>query len=373
MAPLTRFRADAQHNPSPLAAEYYAQRSCIPGTLLVTEAIFISPSAGGYASIPGIWSTSQIAGWKTIVDAVHAKGGVLFAQLWSLGRVAKGDVLKAEGAGEVHSASAIAVDAGQTNVGEGMSVPKAMTIQEIKTRVEEYAQATRNAMEAGFDGVEIHGANGYLIDQFFQSVSNVRTDAYGGSIESRARFGLEVTRACIAACNGDSSRVAIRLSPFGRFQGMGMDDPVPQFDYIVQEMRKLDLAYLHLIESRESGSAADGVYFSTGTTELAPFIETWGAEKPIILAGGMDPQKAKWVVEEVATGNNVLLGWGRYFISTPDLAYRLKHGLELNKRKTFYSAGEKGLLDYPFSEEFLQAQKEGKGFGFDAEGKASRL
>jgi NADPH2 dehydrogenase len=152
------------------------------------------------------------------------------------------------------------------------------------------------------------GANGYLIDQFFQSVSNIRTDAYGGSIPSRARFGLEVARACIAACGGDPKRVAIRLSPFGRFQGMGMDDPVPQFNYIVSEMKKLDVAYLHLIESRESGSAADGVYHSTGTTELLPFVETWGTEKPVILAGGFTPEKAKWAVEEVAKGENVMVG-----------------------------------------------------------------
>jgi NADPH2 dehydrogenase len=157
MAPLTRFRADAQHNPSPLAAEYYAQRSCVPGTLLVTEAIFISPSAGGYKSIPGIWTPTQVAGWKKIVDAVHAKGGVIFAQLWSLGRVATQAVLTEEGAGEVHSASAIPVDAAQTNVGKGLSVPKAMTVEEVQKRVEEYATAAKNALEAGFDGVEIHG------------------------------------------------------------------------------------------------------------------------------------------------------------------------------------------------------------------------
>jgi NADPH2 dehydrogenase len=211
------------------------------------------------------------------------------------------------------------------------------------------------------------GANGYLIDQFFQDVSNHRTDAYGGSIPARARFGLEVTRACIAACGNDPSKVAIRLSPFGKFQGMGMEDPVPQFNYIVSEMRKLNLAYLHLIESRESGSAADGVYFSTGTTELKPFIEAWGPDLPIILAGGFDAKKAKWVVEEVATGKNVLIGFGRYFISTPDVVFRLKHGIELNKweRKTFYSPGEKGLLDYPFSDEFLKRQREGKDLGFD--------
>ncbi|KAI5360840.1 Putative NADH:flavin oxidoreductase/NADH oxidase, aldolase-type TIM barrel, oxidoreductase Oye [Septoria linicola] len=357
MAPLTRFRADTQHNPNPLAKQYYAQRASTPGTLIITEATFISPRAGGYKHIPGIWSESQIAGWKDIVGGIHAQGSPAFMQLWALGRVAQGNVLEEEEEGgpyEVVSASAIAVDAKQTNSGAPTSVPHELSESEIQVYIRDYAQAAENAVEAGFDGVELHGANGYLIDQFWQDVSNQRTDAWGGSVEKRARFGLEVTKAVIEAV-GDSRKVGMRLSPWGNFQGMGMEDPRPQFEYIVKELKKLDLAYLHLIESRASGSAADGVYHDKGTEELQGLIDLWGSKDPLILAGGFTPEKAVWAINEVARGDNLAIGFGRYFISTPDLPYRLKHGLPLNKwnRKTFYTPGAEGLVDYEFSKEWL--------------------
>ena len=356
MAPLTRFRADKDHNPNPLAKQYYIQRASTPGTLIITEATFISPRAGGYKKIPGIWSEAQIAGWKDIVSGIHAQGSPVFIQLWALGRVAQADVLEKEERGpyKVSSASSIPVDASQTNFGKEAPPPHALTEEEIQIYIQEYAQAAKNSIEAGFDGVEIHGANGYLIDQFWQDVSNQRTDAWGGSIEKRARFGLEVTKAVIAAV-GDSKKVGMRLSPWGKFQGMGMEDPVPQFEYVIKELKKLDLAYLHLIESRKSGSAADGVYHDDGTNELKTFIDAWGPEDPLILAGGFTPEKAKWAVNEVATGDNIAIGFGRYFISTPDLPYRLKHGLPLNKwdRSTFYAPGAEGYVDYEFSKEWL--------------------
>ena len=280
----------------------------------------------------------------------------MFIQLWALGRVAQADVLEKEERGpyKVSSASSIPVDASQTNFGKEAPPPHALTEEEIQIYIQEYAQAAKNSIEAGFDGVEIHGANGYLIDQFWQDVSNQRTDAWGGSIEKRARFGLEVTKAIIAAV-GDSKKVGMRLSPWGKFQGMGMEDPVPQFEYVIKELKKLDLAYLHLIESRKSGSAADGVYHDDGTNELKTFIDAWGPEDPLILAGGFTPEKAKWAVNEVATGDNIAIGFGRYFISTPDLPYRLKHGLPLNKwdRSTFYAPGAEGYVDYEFSKEWL--------------------
>lgn len=354
MAPLTRFRADQHHNPSPYAKEYYEQRASVPGTFQVSEATFISPQAGGYKSIPGIWSESQIAGWKAIVDAVHQKGSYIYMQLWALGRVAQEPVLKEQGF-RVRSASPIPVPSDQTNTGAPTTIPDELTEAEIQSFIRDYAQAAANAIEAGFDGVEIHGANGYLIDQFWQDVSNQRRDGWGGSIPARARFGLEVTKAVIAAV-GDSKKVGMRLSPWGNFQGMLMDDPVPQFRYIVQELRKLDLAYLHLIESRVSGSAADGVYRDeSGTQENDPFIRDWGVDTPIILAGGFTPAKAAKVVGEQYTEDNVAIAFGRYFISTPDLPYRIQHGLELNQwdRPTFYKQGPGGYTDYPFSKEFL--------------------
>ncbi|CZT16351.1 related to NADH:flavin oxidoreductase/12-oxophytodienoate reductase [Ramularia collo-cygni] len=357
MAPLTRFRADAERNVHPDAAEYYTQRASIPGTLIITEAVFISVQAGGYKKIPGIFTDAHVEGWKKIVDSVHSKGSTIFMQLWHLGRVAQAKVLKEEGGYSVVGPSPISVDSSETSAGAATVVPVEMSISEVEATVRDYANATRNAIRAGFDGVEIHGANGYLIDQFFQDVSNQRSDRYGGSIENRARFGLEVAKACIEAA-GDSKKIGFRLSPYGQFQGMGMEDPLPQFTYIVNELKKLDLAYLHLIESRESGSAADGVYKAVGTNELIPLIETWGTETPIILAGGFTPEKAEWAVNEVATADNVLIAFGRYFISTPDLAYRVQHGLPLNKwdRKTFYAPGPEGYIDYPFSKEFLSRE-----------------
>ncbi|KXS98452.1 hypothetical protein AC578_8055 [Pseudocercospora eumusae] len=358
MAPLTRFRADEHHNPSPHAKTYYEQRSSTPGTLIITEATFISPSAGGYKKIPGIWSSSQIQSWKEIVSAVHKAGSPIYLQLWALGRVAQASVLENEEAGpyEVKAPSAIAVDPSQTSAGGATTVPKELTEAEIQQFIKDYAQAAKTAIhEAGFDGVEIHGANGYLIDQFWQDVSNQRTDRWGGSIENRARFGLEVTKAVIEAI-GDSKRVGMRLSPWGKFQGMGMQDPIPQFEYIIKELKDFDLAYLHLIESRKSGSAADGVYFDDGTKELRNFIEVWGTEVPIILAGGFTPEKAGWVVNEVAKGDNVAIAFGRYFISTPDLPFRIKKGIELNKwdRPTFYAPGPEGYTDYEFSKEWVE-------------------
>ncbi|KAF7192286.1 Chanoclavine-I aldehyde reductase easA [Pseudocercospora fuligena] len=361
MAPLTRFRADEHHNPSPHAKTYYEQRSSTPGTLIITEATFISPSAGGYKKIPGIWSTFQIQSWKEIVSAVHKAGSPIYLQLWALGRVAQASVLENEEGGpyEVKAPSAIAVDSSQTSAGGATTVPKELTEDEIQHLIKDYALAAKSAIhEAGFDGVEIHGANGYLIDQFWQDVSNTRTDRWGGSIENRARFGLEVTKAVISAI-GDSKRVGMRLSPWGKFQGMGMENPIPQFEYIIKELKKLDLAYLHLIESRKSGSAADGVYYDKGTEELKHFIEVWGTETPIILAGGFTPEKANWVVSEVATGDNVAIAFGRYFISTPDLPFRIRKGIELNKwdRPSFYAPGPEGYTDYEFSKEWLEEKE----------------
>lgn len=200
----------------------------------------------------------------------------------------------------------------------------------------------------------ILGANGYLIDQFWQDVCNLRTDNYGGSIEKRARFGLDVTKAVIEAV-GDSKKVGMRLSPWSNFQGMGMKDPVPQFSHIVSELKKLDLAYLHLVESRLSGTSADGVYQAV-TRENDPFVEIWGLQAPIMLAGGFDPPKAKRVLSEVYTAENVMIAFGRYFISTPDLPYRIQNDIALTpwNRKTFYKPeAAEGYIDYPFSKEFV--------------------
>jgi len=353
MAPLTRFRADEQHVPVDIVKEYYAQRAAIPGTLLISEATFISPQASGYNNVPGIWNDAQIAAWKGVTDAVHAKGSFIYLQLWALGRVAVPKNLERETGGPYPVVSASAVPVEQNG-----RVPKALTVEEIKSFVAHYAQAAKNAIAAGFDGVEIHGANGYLVDQFWQDVCNQRTDEYGGSIEKRARFGLEVTKAIIEAI-GDSKKVGIRLSPWSDFQGMKMDDPVPQFLHIIKELKKLDLAYLHLVESRLSGDAATGVYHAV-THENDPLVEAWGDQGgPIILAGGFTPAKAREVVTKIYTGDNICIAFGRHFISTPDLPFRLQRGIEFNPydRATFYKKmSPDGYTDYPYSQEWLSAQ-----------------
>jgi NADPH2 dehydrogenase len=246
MAPLTRYRADDNHVQLDIAQEYYTQRASVPGTMLITEATFISPRTSGYRNVPGIYSKAQIAAWKKITDAVHAKGSFIWCQLWALGRAAQADVLREESGSRFLSSSAIPI-------AEGKPVPEAMTEEEIWEFVGDYAAAARNAIEAGFDGVEIHGANGYLVDQFTQDTSNHRTDAWGGSVENRARFGLEVAKAVVEAVGAE--RTAIRLSPFSPFQAMKMKDPIPQFAYLAKGLKELKLAYLHVVESRVSGNA----------------------------------------------------------------------------------------------------------------------
>lgn len=347
MAPLTRFRADDKHVPmASLVPEYYAQRACVPGTLVVSEATFIAPQAGGYANVPGIWSQEQIDGWKKVTDAVHDKKSFIYMQLWALGRAASPDVLKKElGDGaRVVSASDIAF--------EGGAKPTPLTEHEIRDYVGLYAQAARNAVAAGFDGVEIHGANGYLIDQFLQDVSNNRTDAWGGSVENRSRFALDVTKAVVDAIGAD--RTGIRLSPYSPFQGMRMADPVPQFSHVVAELKKLGLAYLHVVESRVSGNA------DVEATEKINFIvDLWDNQSPILVAGGFKPDSARRAVDVDFADKDIIVAFGRYFISTPDLVFRIEKGIDLTPydRNTFYNPkSAEGYTTCPFSNEFLESR-----------------
>ncbi|KAJ9619148.1 Chanoclavine-I aldehyde reductase fgaOx3 [Taxawa tesnikishii (nom. ined.)] len=338
MAPLTRFRASDDHVQLPFVKDYYAQRSCVPGTLLITEATFISPRASGYPNVPGIFNDAQIKAWKEIVDSVHSKGGFIYLQLWALGRAARPDTLKEEFGLDVVSSSDRAMS-------DNSPTPHL---------IQDYASAAKNAVEgAGFDGVEIHGANGYLIDQFTQDVCNIRTDRWGGSIENRSRFALEVTKAVVDAVGAD--RTGIRLSPWSTFQGMKMEDPVPQFTHLIKGLKEFKLAYLHLVESRITGSA------DIESTEKIDFaVDTWGNTSPIFIAGGFKPASAVRAVDEEYTDKDIAIVFGRYFISTPDLVYRIREGIDLvpYDRDTFYvPKSEKGYIDYPFSEQF---QKESK-------------
>ncbi|PVH84315.1 NADPH dehydrogenase [Cadophora sp. DSE1049] len=348
LAPLTRFRADDAHVPLPFVPEYYAQRGSVPGTLLITEATFIAPKAGGYGNAPGIWSEAQIASWKKVTVAVHAKGSFIYLQLWALGRAADPRQLKKELGqdAEVKSSGNVPFEGGAT--------PTPLTEEEIKEYIGLYAQAAKNAVEAGFDGVEIHGANGYLIDQFTQDNANNRTDAYGGSVEKRARFGIEVAKAVVEAVGAD--RTGIRLSPFSTFQGMKMKDPKPQFSYLAQELKKLKLAYIHVVESRISGNA------DVETTENIDFLlDLWDNQSPVLIAGGFKQDSARRAADEEYKDKNILVVFGRYFISNPDLVFRVEKGIDFTPydREKFYNKGEKeGYITWPFSKEFeAQASK----------------
>jgi NADPH2 dehydrogenase len=351
LAPLTRFRADDQHVHFDIAKEYYEQRASTPGTLLITEATFISPRASGMDNVPGIWNAAQIAAWRSVTDAVHAKGCYIYCQLWALGRRAELAILAREEGGPYP-----VVSASDVPTQPGGHKPQPLTSDDIKIFINDYVTAARNAIEAGFDGVEIHGANGYLIDQFLSPDLNHRTDDYGGSIEKRSRFGLEVTRAVIDAL-GDSSKVAIRLSPWTD-HGFPLDtsDRVPQFQHMIKELRELNIAYLHLVESRISGDVGTGVY-DPSQTRNDPLIREWGTDQPIMLAGGFTPEKAAQIAEQYAH-YQVLVAFGRYYISTPDLPFRIKQGLELTpyNRSTFYKKkSPEGYTDYPFHAQYISS------------------
>lgn len=362
MAPLTRFRADDNHIQLDMAATYYGQRASTPGTLLVTEATFVSPQAAGMDNVPGIWSATQIAAWKRVTSEVHAKGGFIYLQLWALGRRASPASLASTEGGPHIVRAPSAVPLGPA--GDGRVVPEEMTEANIQSIIADYAQGARNALEAGFDGVEIHGANGYLIDQFLSEGTNKRTDRWGGSIENRSRFGLEVTKAVIAA-TGDASKVAIRLSPWTAHEGVGpSDNPIPQFLHFISQYKRLGTAYLHLVESRISGDVSSGIYHTATTQRNDELIEEWSRDNAdptatIILAGGFTPESAVRVVEERYPDKNVCVAFGRYYISTPDLPFRIKTGVQLNEydRPTFYEKmSERGYIDYAFSEEYLAQQ-----------------
>jgi NADPH2 dehydrogenase len=344
MAPLTRYRASDTHDPTPMMAEYYAQRASVPGTLLVSEGTFIASHHGGYASVPGIWSPEQIAGWRAVTDAVHKNGSFIYCQLWALGRAATPAVVEKEGGFAIRSSSAVAM-------GEGKAVPKEMTIEEIQQTVAEYATAARNAIEAGFDGVEIHGANGYLIDQFTQDTCNKRTDAYGGSDENRARFALQVAKAVAGAIGAE--RTGIRFSPWSTFQGMKMasqERVVSQFGYLVSQLKELKLAYLHFVESRIAGNTTvEGSDHET----LDFAYNLW--DGPFLIAGGYTAETARQLVTEQHPDKDIVVIFGRHFISTPDLPFRVKKGIEFTPydREKFYNAQSTvGYTDYPFSEQF---------------------
>jgi N-ethylmaleimide reductase len=358
LAPLTRMRADVPGNaPNDLMARYYGQRAS-RGGLMITEATFISPTGnGGYAS-PGIFTDAQVAGWRKLVDAVHAKGAKILLQLWHVGRQSHVDLQPNGQAPVAPSAIKPEVRALLASGPAMGSMPRAIELSEIPGLVDEYRAAAQRARQAGFDGVEVHAANGYLIDQFLQDNSNRRTDGYGGSIENRARFLLEVIEAVTSVWG--SNRVGVRIGPSNKFGGMGDSTPELTFPYVAQALARFGLAYLHIIEPRVTGNLSDDDKPPVAAGLLRPLFGG-----PVIAAGGFDAAGAEAIL---AQGEADLVAFGRHFLANPDLPERLRRNLPLNPydRATFYYGGEKGYADYPAYEAGLHDQAIASGSSAEA-------
>ncbi len=338
MAPLTRQRAGSGLVPTALNALYYQQRAS--AGLIVSEASQISPKGQGYPNTPGIYSQEQIAGWKLVTNSVHEAGGKIFCQLWHVGRHSH-PLIQLDG-GLPFGPSAVA-ETGHVTTTKGKMepvIPHAMTLDEIKSTVDDYRQAALNAIEAGFDGVEIHGANGYLMDQFLNDNSNIRNDEYGGSIENKCRFAVEVTAAITEAIGAE--KVGIRLSPSGTNFGILNQQPVETFEYLIEKLNGFQLAYIHLIEPVKKSLEELPHYLKSVTPHFRPLIKT-----TLITSAGYRFDTAETAIE---TGIADMVAFGKDFISNPDLVERYRRDAFLNQYDvdTFYGGGEKGYTDYPF-------------------------
>ncbi|KAI8253274.1 Chanoclavine-I aldehyde reductase fgaOx3 [Colletotrichum sp. SAR11_239] len=363
MAPLTRYRADDDGAPIlPMVAKYYADRASTPGTLLISEATAVSPADIGDLNLPGFSTEAECAAWKQVFDAVHAKGSYIFQQLWSLGRAADPDFVK--GRGYKYCSSS---DVQMT----GRPVPpEPLTEDEIWVKINAWRDAAKKVVAAGGDGVEIHGAHGYLVDQFTRDSANKRTDKWGGSVENRARFLLEIVKACVEEIGAE--RVALRLSPFATFQESYSTDPDTweQTIYIIRELKKAGykLAYISLVEA--VGNPVNlGIVPRQPTDDVQPFaedrpqtldfiLEEWDNISPVVVAGGYLGDSARWAVDERYKKWDVAVAFGRYFISNPDLVFRVKNNIPFTPydRSTFYlKKSNEGYNTWEFSEEYVKA------------------
>jgi N-ethylmaleimide reductase len=335
MAPMTRGRAAATGGaPTPLMVDYYRQRAA--AGLIVTEATSISRQGTGWWNAPGIFEPAHVEGWRPVTDAVHGAGGRIFLQLWHMGRVSHPDFL--DGAQPVGPSALVAEGESYTPTGKKPYVtPRALEAAELPGIVADYVAAARNAVAAGFDGVELHGANGYLLDQFIRDGANQRTDAYGGSVENRWRFPLEVATAVADAIG--AARTGIRLSPVARYNGMSDADPVASYTYGARQLDTLGLAYVHVLEARPGHMmAVDG-------PAVHPHIRA-AFRGPLILNGGYDLAAAEAAIAEGAAD---AIAFGLPFLANPDLVARLQSGAPLNPPDfaTLYTPGPKGYTDYP--------------------------
>jgi N-ethylmaleimide reductase len=338
--------------PRPLNAEYYSQRAT-PGGLIIAEATPVLATGHGNPGVPGIYSDAQVKGWRGVVDAVHARGGLIFLQLWHVGRVSHSSFQPGGALPVAPSAVPISAEL-KTMTADGRpahyETPRALETGEIAGVVEGFRQAASNALQAGFDGVEIHGANGYLIEQFLQSRTNLRTDRYGGATENRARLLMEITRAVIGVWGAD--RVGVRLSPYGIANDSGEADPMPLYTHVVEALNPLGLAYLHFIEPRSSGAGRAEVNHQNVPSAMVLFRPIW--KGVLIAAGGFTGEAAE---AAIAQRHADAIAFGRIFISNPDLPRRLREGLPLTpyNRATFYGGEEKGYTDYPVYGELERA------------------
>jgi N-ethylmaleimide reductase len=336
MAPMTRCRAIG-NVPNKLMAEYYKQRS--GAGLIITEGTSPSPNGLGYARIPGIFSKPQVEGWKKITSAVHNRGGKIVAQLMHSGRISHS--LNMPEGSQILAPSAVKA-AGQmwtdAKMLQDFPVPKAMTVEDLSNTKAEYVTAAKNAMEAGFDGVELHGANGYLLEQFLSPVSNIRTDNYGGSVENRCRFVLEVITAVTEAIG--KGKTAIRLSPYGVASDMPHYPEIDAtYNYLSKQLNKLGIAYIHLVDHSAMGAPEVPI-------EMKKLIRH-NFKNTVILSGGYDKERAE---ADIQSGLGDLVAFGRPFINNPDLVERLQNNWPLSQTLNmdlFYSADEKGYTNYP--------------------------
>lgn len=342
MAPLTRSRATLDNIPTELMATYYSQRS--GAGLIITEGTSPSPNGLGYSSIPGIFNQKQVDGWKKITDAVHAKGGKIFIQLMHTGRI--GHQLNLPEGAEVLAPSAVKAAGQIFTVKSGMQdhpEPRAFTTEEVKSTINEYVAAAKKAIEAGFDGVELHAANGYLIEQFINPGTNIRTDEYGGTIENRSRFLLEIAAETVKAIGKE--KVGVRFSPYGTFNDIPAYNEVDEtYTYLAEKLNELEILYIHVLDHSEGNASPD-------ITRVKDIIRS-RFQNILIFCGGFDKQKAE---DELKKGIADLIAFGVPFLTNPDLVERMKIGAELNKPdfSTFYSGGEIGYTSYPFLAEVV--------------------
>lgn len=352
MAPMTRSRAGQPGNiPTELMTEYYRQRA--GAAVIITEATQVSAQAQGYAWTPGIHTAEQVEGWKKVTEAVHKEGGKIVVQLWHVGRISHralqpGKQLPVAPSAIKPEGNAFIVDDSGNPAFVPFETPRALDRNEIHGIVADFVNAARNAIDAGFDGVEIHSANGYLLDQFLNTASNQRDDEYGGTVANRARLTLQVVDAVLATIGAD--RVGVRLSPLGHFNSMGMDDPEAMYSYLAEELNKRGLAYLHVISPRSQVPAESINLETSKQVHLADRVLKAIRSRydgVLMLAGGFDRVSAE---TSLASGEADLLAFGKPFLANPDLPKRLQLRAELNQPnpQSFYGGGASGYTDYPF-------------------------